>query len=69
LVWLFTDFSNAKLKTPPEILSDHPNDAHRIQALKAHFAAAPSTFGNFSSSPVSATRLKLPQNEAEQFLR
>jgi beta-barrel assembly-enhancing protease len=69
LVWLFTDFSNSNLKTPPEILSDHPNDAHRIEALKKHFAAVPATFGKFNSNSASATHLNLPPNEAEQFLR
>lgn len=37
LVWLFDDFSNSDLKQPPEILSDHPNDGHRVQALEKHF--------------------------------
>jgi beta-barrel assembly-enhancing protease len=69
LVWLFHDFSNADLKQPPEILSDHPNDAHRIDALEQHFRAHPETFGQFSSDPRSAKRLTLPANEAEQFLR
>lgn len=69
LVWLFQDFSAANLKTPPEILSDHPNNAHRIAQLKAHFAANPSVFGAFNPDPNSATPLQLPKNEAEQFLR
>jgi beta-barrel assembly-enhancing protease len=69
LVWLFQDFSAANLKTPPEILSDHPNNAHRISQLKAHFAASPATFGAFSPDPKSAARLRVPKNEAEQFLR
>jgi beta-barrel assembly-enhancing protease len=69
LVWLFQDFANSNLKTPPEILSDHPNDAHRIAHLKAHFANNAATFGTFSSNPQTATHLHLPANEAEQFLR
>jgi beta-barrel assembly-enhancing protease len=69
LVWLFQDFSAANLKTPPEILSDHPNDAHRIAQLKAHFAQNPGTFVKFSPDLKSATQLHLPANEAEQFLR
>lgn len=69
LVWLFRDFSAANLKTPPEILSDHPDNAHRIAQLEAHFAANPSVFGAFNSDPNAATPLKLPKNEAEQFLR
>lgn len=69
LVWLFTDFSNANLKAPPEILSDHPNDAHRIQALEDHFKQHPDVFARFSSDPSTATKLILPKDEAEQFLR
>jgi predicted Zn-dependent protease len=69
LVWLFQDFENSSLKTPPEILSDHPNDAHRIERLKAHFAANATTFATFASSPQAAMHLHLPANEAEQFLR
>jgi beta-barrel assembly-enhancing protease len=69
LVWLFQDFSAANLKTPPEILSDHPNDAHRIEQLKAHFAANPSVFSVFNPNPKSATPLHTPKNEEEQFLR
>jgi predicted Zn-dependent protease len=69
LVWLFQDFSSAQLKTPPEILSDHPNDAHRIRALEQHFRDDPGTFAQFSSDPATATHLALPANEAEHFLR
>ncbi len=69
MVWLFQDFSNANLKQPPEILSDHPNDAHRVSALEKHFRAHPETFARFSNDPGSATRLSPPANEAENFLR
>jgi beta-barrel assembly-enhancing protease len=69
LVWLFQDFSAADLKTPPEILSDHPNDSHRIAQLKAHFAANPTVFGAFNPDPKLAGHLRLPANESEQFLR
>jgi predicted Zn-dependent protease len=69
LVWLFQDFANSNLKTPPEILSDHPNNAHRIARLKDHFAANATTFARFTSNSQTATRLRLPSNEAEQFLR
>jgi predicted Zn-dependent protease len=69
LVWLFSDFSNADLKAPPEILSDHPNDQHRIEALQQHFRDNPSTFASFSADPASATALRVPTNAAEQFLR
>ena len=69
LVWLFEDFSNADLKTPPEILSDHPNDQHRIDALELHFKQNPAVFGGFNPNPASATPLHVPPNEQEQFLR
>ncbi len=69
LVWLFRDFASADLKQPPEILSDHPNDTHRITALEQHFRAYPSTFAGYSSDSRSATPLALPSNEAEHFLR
>jgi predicted Zn-dependent protease len=69
LVWLFRDFSNADLKQPPEILSDHPNDEHRVDALEAHFREHPETFARFSNDPRSAKPIQLPANEAEQFLR
>jgi beta-barrel assembly-enhancing protease len=69
LVWLFQDFSAADVQTPPEILSDHPDNDHRVQALKAHFAQSPATFAGFPANPKSAARLHLPSNEAEQFLR
>jgi predicted Zn-dependent protease len=69
LVWLFQDFSNANLKTPPEMLSDHPNNAHRIAQLEAHFKQNPATFAQFDADLKSATHLSLPANEAEQFLR
>jgi len=69
LVWLFRDFSNANLKAPPEILSDHPNDAHRVEQLEAHFKQNPGTFAKYSSDPATAKHLDLPASEAEEFLR
>lgn len=69
LVWLFDDFSNANMKTPPEILSDHPSDANRVKALEQHFKENPATFARFSSNPKTATPLKLPKNASERFLK
>lgn len=69
LVWLFRDFSNANLESPPEILSDHPNDQHRIDALEQHFRDHPATFARFSADPAKATALRPPTNAPEQFLR
>jgi predicted Zn-dependent protease len=68
LVWLFQDFSNANFKTPPEILSDHPDDANRIAALEKHFQQNPETFARFSSNPKTATALKVPKNAPERFV-
>jgi len=69
LVWLFKDFQNSSLKAPPEILSDHPNDQHRINALENHFKQNPAVFGKYSSDPSTAVPLNPPKNEDEVFLR
>jgi len=69
LVWLFQDFSNADMPNPPEILSNHPDFEHRIQALEQHFAQDPTTFARFNRDEASATPLRLPKDEAEQFMR
>lgn len=69
LVWLFRDFSNANLQTPPEILSDHPDNEHRVEALEAYFKQYPARFASFNSNPAHASRLALPKNEQEQFLK
>jgi predicted Zn-dependent protease len=69
LVWLFHDFDGAKLSSPPEILSDHPNDAHRVAALQAHFRADPALFAAYSSDRATATRLHVPSDEDEHFYR
>ena len=69
LVWLFQDFNASNMKTPPEILSDHPDNAHRIEGLEAHFKADPARFSKFNSDPKAATTLKLPKNKAEVFLQ
>jgi beta-barrel assembly-enhancing protease len=69
LVWLFKDFSNADIQQPPEILSNHPDFGHRIAALKQHFKQDPARFAGFNSNESSATPVRLPKSEAEQFLR
>jgi predicted Zn-dependent protease len=69
LVWLFQDFDGAKLSSPPEILSDHPNDAHRVAALQTHFRANPALFAAYSGDRTTATRLHVPSDEDEQFYR
>jgi beta-barrel assembly-enhancing protease len=69
LVWLFQDFDAADLAHVPQLLSDHPDNPHRVRALKRHFAAHPSVFGSFPSDPKSATPFSVPKDAAEQFLR
>ncbi|HVP62913.1 MAG TPA: M48 family metallopeptidase [Myxococcaceae bacterium] len=69
LVWLFQDFKDSRPNEGPELLSDHPNDEHRIQALKNHFKQNPEVFGKFNSDPRAATVMKLPADTAETFVR
>src|SRR6185437_11068775 len=38
LVWLFQDFQAADTAQVPQLLSDHPDNPHRVQTLKKHFA-------------------------------
>lgn len=69
LVWLFQDFANADPHQLPQLLSDHPDDQHRINTLKRHFRQNPSVFGKFDSDPKSATAFAVPKNGAEVFMR
>ena len=69
LVWLFRDFENAKMAQPPEILSDHPNNEHRVEALEQHFRRNPSVFAKFNSDPKSAAPIVVTKNAPEVFLR
>jgi predicted Zn-dependent protease len=69
LVWLFQDFDAADLAQVPQLLSDHPDNQHRVDALKQHFRADPGVFGSFSSDVKSATRFVVPKNAPESFLR
>jgi predicted Zn-dependent protease len=68
LVWLFQDFKNAQPNQLPQLLSDHPNDQNRVDALEAHFRKNSSVFGKFSSDPKSATPFSVPKNAPESFL-
>lgn len=69
LVWLFHDFKGARTDQVPEILSDHPNDQNRIDALEQHFRKNPSVFKKFNPDPKSAKPLAVPANAPEVFLR
>jgi predicted Zn-dependent protease len=68
LVWLFQDFENANMGDVPQLLSDHPNNQNRVNALKRHFRENPAVFAKFSPDPKSGKRLSLPKNTAEVFL-
>jgi predicted Zn-dependent protease len=68
LVWLFEDFKNAQPNQLPQLLSDHPNDQNRVDALERHFRENPSTFARFSSDPKSAKPFSVPKNASETFL-
>jgi len=69
LVWLFTEFKNARPGEMPSLLSDHPDDQQRINALTQHFAANPDVFGRFSQDPKSATPFVVQKNAPVVFLR
>ena len=69
LVWLFQDFDKADLAQVPQILSDHPDNPHRVDALKRHFHQNPAVFGKFSADQKSAKPVAVPKDATEQFLR
>jgi hypothetical protein len=55
LVWLMRAFENANLSNPPEFLSDHPSDQHRIAALESEIASDPSLFGSYNANQACGT--------------
>jgi len=69
LVWLFQDFHNARTTEIPQILSDHPGDQARVQALEDHFKKNPQVFGRFDRNAASATPLVVPKNAPAVFMR
>jgi beta-barrel assembly-enhancing protease len=69
LVWLFRDFKDARTREIPQLLSDHPNDQNRVDALKKHFSSEPSVFGRFNPNPESATPLTVEKKTPVVFLR
>ena len=69
LVWLFQGFSDARESEIPQLLSDHPNDQNRINALEAHFRNDPQDFRRFDPDAASATPFTVPKNAPEVFMR
>ena len=68
LVWLFQDFKNSRSNEVPQLLSDHPDDQHRIDALERHFREGPATFAAFNRDPKSAKPFSVPKNASEVFM-
>lgn len=68
LVWLLQDFQNSDQPQVPQLLSDHPNDQNRINALQRHFRRDPAVFAKFNPDPKSATPMTVPKDSAEVFL-
>jgi len=68
LVWLFQDFQNASPNQIPQLLSDHPNDQNRVNALEQHFRQNSSVFGKFNPDPKSATPMSVPKGAPETFV-
>jgi predicted Zn-dependent protease len=68
LVWLFRDFDNAKLGQVPQLLSDHPSNQNRVEALEEHFRKDPAPFAKFNPDPKSAAPFVVPKNVAEVFM-
>jgi beta-barrel assembly-enhancing protease len=69
LVWLFQDFDNANMEQVPQLLSDHPGNQNRVDALERHFRMNPSIFGKFNPDPKSSAPFVVTRNAAETFLR
>jgi predicted Zn-dependent protease len=69
LVWLFQDFDRADAAQVPQLLSDHPDNPHRVAALEEHFHEHPDRFGSFSSNPATAKALAAPKNAPVVFVR
>jgi predicted Zn-dependent protease len=68
LVWLFQDFDNAKMGQVPQLLSDHPSNQNRVDALEKHIRKNPSVFAKFDADSKSAAPFVVPKNVAEVFM-
>ena len=69
LVWLFQDFAAADKQPVPQLLSDHPDNPHRVEALKQHFRANPKTFAAFPSDAKTAKPFPAPKDAPLTVLR
>jgi len=69
LVWLFQEFKDARTIEIPQLLSDHPADQSRVDALEEHFRSNPAVFSRFKSDPASATPLVVDKKAPVIFLR
>jgi predicted Zn-dependent protease len=69
LVWLFQDFEDTDPNQIPELLSDHPGNETRINALEKHFRENPSLFSKFNQDRASATPFSVPEDAPVRFLR
>ena len=67
LVWLFQDFKSANPNEIPQLLSDHPDDDNRVDALEHHFRRNPAVFGEFNPDPKSGTPIAVPKDAPEVF--
>jgi len=68
LVWLFQDFDNANLGQVPQLISDHPSNQNRVEALEKHFRKNPSVFAKFNPDARSSPHFVVPKNVAEVFM-
>jgi beta-barrel assembly-enhancing protease len=68
LVWLFQDFDNANLGQVPQLLSDHPSNQNRVEALEQHFHKDPAVFAKFNPDPKSSAQVVVPHDVAEVFM-
>lgn len=57
MVWLMQAFQSANVSAPPEFISDHPSDAHRIAALQSEFAGDQALFGKYNQQIACGTPL------------
>jgi predicted Zn-dependent protease len=69
LVWLFQDFDAADPNQLPQLLSDHPDNQHRVTALEKHFHENPSVFASFPSDSKTAKPYVAPKNANLVFMR